>query len=576
MKNQHLTGYPSMDKPWLKYYSEEARNCPMPECTIYEYIWENNKHHLNDVALMYFGRKITYKELFYNINKTAYAFSSLGVKKGEIVGVALPNIPENIYCVYALNKLGAVADMIDLRSKGDLLAHYLNESNARFAVICDMFAKNIFEIVDDIHIEKIIVSSPFDSLPMPFRRLMKLKVGKINMPQNAVFWKDFQKSIAFNGKEMPAKIHDVACIFHTSGTTDIPKGVMLTNRNFNSMTVEYKYSGMNFSSGDTFLNQVPPFLAYNTILAVHLPLSLHMCIKLLPDYQPNCFAKNISRHKPNHVVAGPADWKNLLECQNKLAKDLSFLKTMASGSDTMNQKDKTNVNEIAKKRGVHCEITEGYGMTEIGSAACTNLPQCNVPGSVGIPLPLNTFCAFDNDNNRELPYGKSGEICMTGPTVMKGYYKNKAETENALKKHSDGKIWLHSGDLGHIDENGCIYIDGRLKRVIVCHNGIKVFPFPIEQFLLKDNNIAACCVVGKNDTVHGQGQTPVAFIVLVNETPKYVEKIKVNCKSEFSGFYLPSEYIIIEKLPLTPNGKVDFCKLERMAAETSHFTQDGR
>lgn len=562
-----LTGYASIDKPWLKYYSEEAINTPLPECTIFEYLWENNKDYLEDVALIYFGRKITYKELFRNINKTVSAFSSLGVKTGDIVAIALPNIPENIYCLYALNKLGAVADMVDLRSKGELLEHYLNESDARFAVICELFAENAFEIVERVHIKKWIVVSPFNSLPKPLQMLMRLKTGKIHLAKNVILWKQFLNSAPLNDKGMPAHTTDIACIFHTSGTTGIPKGVMLTNQNFNAMTVEYKYSGLDFSDGDTFLNQVPPFLAYNSILAIHLPLVLHMCIKLLPDYQPNRFAKNISKHKPNHVVAGPADWKNFIECQDKLAKNLSFLKTMASGSDAMSIKDKVYLNDLVKNRGGHYAILEGYGMTEIGSAACTNLPHCNVLGSVGVPLSLNTFCVFDNDNNCELPYGETGEICMTGPTVMKGYYKNQEETENVLRKHHDGKIWLHSGDLGHIDENGFVYIDGRLKRVIVRYDGIKVFPFPIEQTISKDKSIIACCVVGKNDTAHGQGQVPVAFIVLNKNTPKSVKEIKTDCELELNENYIPSDYIIVEKLPLTPNGKVDYCRLEEMAKE---------
>lgn len=570
MNNTHttekeLTGYPSLDKPWLKYYSEEAINAPLPEYTIYEYLWENNKDHLDDIALIYWGRKITYGKLFENIDKTASAFSAIGVKEGEIVVVALPNTPENIYCVYALNKLGAVADMVDLRSKGDTLVHYLNESDARFAVICDLFAENVLEIVENIHIEKWIVSSPFDSLLAPLRTLMKLKSGEINLTKNVVFWKQFLNDTPLYDTKVQAHAQDIACIFHTSGTTGFPKGVMITNQNFNAMTVEYRHSGMAFSDGEFFLNQVPPFLAYGTILAIHLPLVLRMCINLLPDYQPSQFAKNVSRHKPNHVIASPADWRNFLEDSRSLAKDFSFLNTMASGGDAMNTKDKLSINTLVKNRGGHYKIMEGYGMTEIGSAACTNLPQCDVVGSVGVPLPLNTLCVFDNDNDCELPYGKSGEICMTGPTVMKGYYKNQTETDNVLKKHDDGKLWLHSGDIGHMDENGCVYIDGRLKRIIIRHDGMKISPRVIEQIIMREESITTCCVVGKSDTEHGHGQVPVAFIVLNERKPQSVEKVEAICKSELRENYIPSEYIIVEKLPLTPNGKVDYRKLEEMA-----------
>ncbi len=174
MQNKVITGYPLIDKPWLKHYSGEAINAPLPECTIYEYLWENNKDHLDDMAIVYFNRKITYRKLFENIEKTANAFRSLGIKCGEIVTIALPNSPENIYCLYALNKIGAIADIIDLRSKGDSLIHYLSESSARFAVICDMFCNNFFNISDKTKIKRFIVVSPFDSLSAVVRRLMRI------------------------------------------------------------------------------------------------------------------------------------------------------------------------------------------------------------------------------------------------------------------------------------------------------------------------------------------------------------------------------------------------------------------
>ncbi len=561
---KELTGYPSIDKPWLKYYSEEAINTPLPKGTAYEYLFEKNKNALSDTALIYFKRKISYGKMFEYIDKAAEAFHTLGIKKNDIVALALPNIPENIYCIYGLNKLGAIADMIDLRSKGDTLLHYLKESEATVAVICTLFAENTFKILSQTNIKKLIVISPFDSLYAPLRVLMKSKADTLNMPNCAMDWKAFMK---LSGKEASTAggTNDVACIFHTSGTTGLPKGVVLTNDNFNAMTVEYRYSGMKFSKGDIFLNQVPPFLPYGSILATHLPLVLHMQLGLLPDYQPNEFAKNISKHKPNHVIASPADWNNILHNSKSLPRNLSFLKTMASGGDTMTIKNKLLINNLLQKKGACFKIMEGYGMTEIGSAACTNLPQCDVLGSVGIPLPLNTFCIWDNENEVELSYGKSGEICMRGPTVMKGYFKDSDNTCNVLKLHKDGKIWLHSGDLGHMDANGCIYIDGRIKRIIIRNDGFKISPFIIEKIIMKHPNVFDCCIVGVKDKEHGIGCVPIAYVVLCNSAFDSIEEIKTICNSELSPKYIPQDFIIIDKLPLTQNGKVDYHSLERIA-----------
>lgn len=322
---------------------------------------------------------------------------------------------------------------------------------------------------------------------------------------------------------------------------------------------------MEFEKCDKLLNQVPPFLAYNLIMATHLPLILHMTVVMLPDYQPNKFAENIMKLKPNHAVAGPADWNNFLENPNTRKADFSFLKTMASGSDTMRAKNKQAVNELVRDRGGKYGVMEGYGMTEIGSAACTNVPQCDVLGSVGIPLSKNNFCIYDNDEDKELTYNKIGEICMSGPTVMSGYFNNPEETDNILKKHKDGTVWLHSGDLEYISEDGCIFLEGRLKRIIIRHDGIKVSPFSIEKLVMKHTNIESCCVVGAFDTEHQRGQVPMVYCVFKEANDQTLKEIQELCERELSANYVPYDYKVLDSLPLTPNGKVDYRALEQMA-----------
>lgn len=193
MGQNNLTGYPSIDKPWIKYYSEEAVNAILPTISIYNYLWDKNKDQLNDIALIYFGRKISYKRMFDYIDSTAQAFSKIGVKKGDIVAVALLNLPEYVYCLYGLNKIGAISDMIDLRLKGDILCHYFIESKAKVAVICDLFAKNTFDILDSTEIETVIIVSPYESLSAPLRLIVKVKAEKVTLPKCALSWSDFVK-----------------------------------------------------------------------------------------------------------------------------------------------------------------------------------------------------------------------------------------------------------------------------------------------------------------------------------------------------------------------------------------------
>lgn len=569
MSKQNMTGYPSIDKPWLKYYSDTTMSYSLPRQTVYSYMEEKINEYLDDTAIVYFGKKITYSTLLNNIKRTAAEFAAVGIKAGDIVAVALPNIPENIYCLYAINYLGAVADMIDLRSKGDILQHYLSMSHAKVAVICDVFAENTLSVLAQTDIETLIVASPLDSLLPSIRMFARIKHPKFKCTGCAVSWNDF-----FSRRHpVPRPNNDpdaVAFIAHTSGTTGNPKGVMLTNVNVNSLINQYISIGFKHKKCDTMLNQVPPFLAYS-FLSFHMPFSIDMTVTLLPEYRPDLFAKNLQKYKPNHVFAGPGDWENLL-----LTKyvDYSYLITPASGSDKLDETTKHEIETALRNGGCKASILEGYGMTECCSAACTQLPSNIVDGSVGIPLPKVNFCVFDSDKNAELKYGEIGEICISGPTVMKGYYCDAKATDETLRCHADGNVWIHSGDLGYIDKNGNVFLVGRLKRIIIRYDGIKVSPIIIENTLTKNEIIHTCCVVGAPDTEQGHGQKPVAFVVLndgktINDCG---EALRDYCKKFLADKYIPTSFIQLDQLPLTPNGKVDYRALERMAAGNTDCT----
>ncbi len=331
------------------------------------------------------------------------------------------------------------------------------------------------------------------------------------------------------------------------------------------MVEQYKICGLEFSAGDSFLNQVPPFLAYNTVLALHLPLSLGMQVIMLPDYEPNKFAKILQKHRPNHVIAGPQCWRNVLESKGELT-DASFMKTLASGGDSMRTNEKRDVDECLERLGCSFRIVEGYGMTEVGSAATTNLPQTNVYGSMGIPLPLTSVCVYDNEENSEVPPRKEGEICISGPTVMSGYLGDADATQAVLRRHDDGVLWVHTGDLGYLDEDGHLCLSGRMKRMIISHEDMKMSPFEIEGTILEEKDVVNCCVVGVLDTVHGHGQVPYAFVVLKNELSEgEFDYLKARCVARLPYRTRSMEFCIVDDLPVTPNGKVDYRKLERMA-----------
>ena len=557
----------------MKYYSKEALEAPIPDCGMYEYLERCSAGHLDEPAVCYFKKSFSYRELFGQIDAAARAFSALGVEPGEVVTLALPNIAENLVSLYALNRIGATSSLVDLRASGERLARYFNETDTRIAIVSDIFLQNALDILSETSVETLIVASPYGLLPFPISALMRVKnrPPKAESDVRVLKWRQFCKLGARGARPAvpPASADDVACILHTSGTSGPSKGVMLTNRNFNAMTVQYRHCGLPFEAGDTFLNQVPPFLAYNAILATHLPLVLGMKLVLLPDYEPHRFSANVRRIKPNHVVAGPADWGNFLDDVPGEGEDLSFLKTLASGSDTMRPEAKVAVNELLGERGCRYGIIEGYGMTEVGSAACTNLPQCDVPGTLGVPLPKMSFCACDPETGEELSYGEAGELCFTGPTLMKGYWNEERATAEAMRVHADGLAWMHSGDLGSVDADGLVRLEGRLKRIIVRHDGLKASPFAIERAVLSCEGAAECCAVAMPDAGRPQGSLPVAFVVLADgaDESSVRRELAALCERELPEYARPADLRFIAELPLTPAGKVDYRELEHRALD---------
>ena len=569
-----LTGYPEIDKPWLQFYGENVFDAKVPNISAYDFMFESNRDNLDNVALCYFENKFTYRELFNKIAEVENCFRNMGVKNGDIVTIAIPNIPENVFIFYALNKIGAVANFIDLRLKEDFLLDAINEVGSKILVGSDLFLKNIRKVIDQTDLEKVIVTTPSSSLPSIAKQIYNLSHITFKIHDDRfVYWNDFLKyNYPIANKEDKAGGEYSACILHTSGTsTGKSKGVLLSNYALNSMAMQYRYIGIDYKKEDRFMNQVPPFLAYNIILSTHMPLCMGMNIVMLPNYEPEKFAKHVMQYNINHVLAGPADWTNFLDNKKVKEADLSYLSTMGSGSDKINNEIKNKINNLIASRGGKNKILEGYGMTEVGSAACSSLRNVNVENSVGVPLPFMTIGIFDPDTLEELTYRSEGEICIKGPTMMDGYYNNQEATLNALRKHDDGSIWVHTGDLGRIDEKGVLYFMGRLKRLIIRYDGIKISPSDIENVVDEIPNVKDCCVVGIDDLEHNSGSVSCVNVVPDEENTLSDSELKdlimKECNQKLTSKYSIKDINIMSEFPLTPVGKVDYRKLEKICNE---------
>lgn len=565
---EKMTGYPSIDKPWLKYYSEEAVNAPLPECTLYELLWENNKDYLDNIAINYFHRRFTYKQLFDGIERAAKAFFALGVTEGDIVLISTVNTPETVFAFYALNRLGAIANMVDPRTSVSGLHDYIVEAGAKIILTADQACSSMRKAAEGTVVEKIIRISVADSMPL-FTKIIYQTKNKIEIDdKDSVSWKAFERmGAAACPKYIPYKKDTCCVIAHTGGTTGLPKGVMLSNDNFNAVMYAYQYIGIAFRRQHKYFNDLPPFIMYGLCLGTHTTLCHGLEVVLYPKYDAVDFPKQFIKFKPNHFSASADHLKYLSTDKRSQKINLSYLITAAMGGDMLDQKLEKFVNQYLLEHGCKFEVTKGYGMTELSATVVTSSPKANAIGSVGIPFIHNIVKVVDTENHEELRYNETGEIWISGPSVMLGYYKKPEETDCMISVDENGVRWVHTGDIGYVSEDGLLFIEGRIRRIYVTsYEGqpAKIFPMLVEKVLRQVPEIRECSVAGRKQKNSDFYET-VAFIAENEENAVNIKKLKDICTESLPVYMVPVEFRLINALPRTPIGKIDFRTLEREA-----------
>ncbi|MCI9110909.1 MAG: acyl--CoA ligase [Bacilli bacterium] len=572
-----LTGYPSIDKPWLKYYNEEQIKTVMPQKTCYEYLRECNEKYLGRTALSYFGRKISFEELFLNIDSVAAALKAIGVNENDIITISLPNIPEAAYLFYACSKIGAIANMVDPRTSDKGIESYIEEVDSKLVIIIDAYYYKAKKLINDGTVDRIVAVSPAESLPFglnlgyrakSFFDAIKDSSKKINFDENTIKWSEFMKK----GKEYIGRVdaeyiqNRPLVIEHTGGTTGKPKGVLLSNENINSVALQSVLTGIDMQREHNWLDIMPTFIAYGVGMGLHLPLTIGMETILIPQFDPKKFDDLLVKHKPIHMVGVPSYWQTIIDSKKLTNADLSYIIAPTVGGDAMKKSLEEDANEFLENHNCTSKITKGYGMTEVTGGVAGTIDENNEIGSVGIPFVKTIISVFDPETGKECRYNETGEVCMTGPNTMLGYYDNQEATNAILREHEDGRVWVHSGDIGYMTENGNIFIVDRMKRMIIRYDGFKVFPSMIEEVICSHDAVETCSVVGVDDVNHGQGKLPKAHIVLKEQYEGNYEnilsEIEALCVTNLQEYAQPVDYKIREELPLTSVGKVDFLALE--------------
>lgn len=564
MEEKKLTGYPSIDKPWLKYYSEEAANAPLPEGSMYDYMTASNAARLDETALNFFGRKITYRKLISEIDCAADAFYKIGVRRGCSVLAFALNTPECIASIYALNRLGAVIDFQYVNITSKEVAESLRSVNTRFVMTADIFLpliEDALKSVDLINSVQVIVAPAARSLSL-WKRLFNPKKCKRSRSSNYLYYDDIFRMEVSRCDLPMGETEAPALIVHTSGTTGVPKGVLLSNKNVNAVAVEYKNSLETLKPGDTILNIAPPFVAFGICLAIHVPLCLGLQLCLSPSPEPETNGKMFALYRPAHFLGGPAHIQNIVQVQKSKKQNLSFIKTLGYGGETISTPTAGQYITFFRHNGADItHLCPGYGMTEFGGTTVTTGSTVWKEGSVGIPLCLANVKIVDLDTCKELPYGSKGEIWMSSPSLMLGYYKNPDEDSKVLIKDENGTRWMRTGDIGEIDQDGFVFLRGRIKRIYLTRGAdnavYKLFPDYIERIIRECPQVSECAVVATSED--GTFYEPVAFAAVQEGG---ASRIQEYCRDRLPEHMQPKEVRILDHIPSTTTGKADYQLLE--------------
>lgn len=555
-------------EPWAKYYTKEELNIKIPDISMYDQVKKSSYLYPNYIAYEYMGRKCNYQNFIKEINAYAKVFTKAGVKHGDIVTIMLPNMPNVLVSLYALNKIGAIANMVHPLSSEEEILFSLTSTKSKHLIMLNTFYTKIENIIDKTDVKEVIFASASDYMPFFLKVGYNLsQIGKYKKhPKRDKYlsWKGFYKKyysteyIKFPkfGKDTPA------VIIHSGGTSGTPKNVVIQNRAFILGALQEKISMKNLHAGDCCLAIMPNFHGFGLSVLMHTPLALGCYSILIPQFDAKKFDIMFHKKNPSCVLGVPTLFEALMSNNNVKNLDLSNLKYIVSGGDILPKSLENKMNEYLKEHNSLGKITQGYGLSEALAAVCLACDDVNKSGSVGIPLAGNQVKIIDPATRETLKYGDVGEICVHSKAFMQGYLNDESETNTALQVHKDGHVWLHTGDLGYMDEDGFVFYKGRLKRMIVS-SGYNVYPSHVEEVIESHPAVLQCTVVGVPHPY--KQEVPKAFIVLKEGYIAMFVKddIKAYCKKKLSKYMIPAEFVFRKRLPKTKLGKVDFKSLQK-------------
>ena len=557
-----IHAYPYVQRDHLVY----------PELTMFQMIERMADQYPNEPAIDFYNRKMTFLQFASRIERCAAAFLKFGISRDDRVTICMPNTPQALVCFYALDRIGAVSNMIHPLSAQKEISFYLNFSKSRVILTLDLFYEKVktalLEVQQDV---TILVARIQDELPphLAAAYLIRKGVPLLKYPDRKqdLLWKRFEKT--GSGIMLPASVFDPAhtsVILYSGGTSGTPKGICLSDLNFNACAIQAREAiGMEFRCGLSMLSCMPVFHGFGLGVNIHTVLIHGACCILMPTFTNKTYGEMLKKKKPSFIAGVPTIFEALLHLPQLEGTDLSFLDGMFCGGDSLSIELKKKIDEFLKDHGAKIQVREGYGLTECVTASCLTPRDTSKPGSIGLPFPDTLYTIVQPGTDEVLHPGEEGEIILTSPTVMLGYLDNPEETANTLRTLADGRTWLYTGDLGTMDEEGYVYFRQRMKRMIIT-NGYNVYPGQIENIIDSCPEVSYSCVIGVKDP--RRMQRVRAYVVLKDgylPDDKTRERIMQHLRTHVAKYALPREMLFRDELPKTLVGKVAYRKLEEEA-----------
>ena len=559
--------------PWIKNLGDMPAHLDYYKGSMFGAVELIAKKYPDNIAFDFMGASTTYKKMLQDIEQCAKALRTIGVREGDAVTIALPNCPQAIQCFYAVNRVGAIANMIHPLSSEKEIEFYLNESESVTVITLDQFYGKIEAIRQNTKVVNVVLASIKDELSPMIKAGYMLTQGRKmeKIPEDApvIRWADFLKlgNACFWNYTVQRSAEDPAVVLYSGGTTGTTKGIVLTNLNFNALAAQIVGVNQMFRPGDKMLAAMPLFHGFGLGICIHSMLANGGRCILVPRFTAASYAKLITKYRCNFIAGVPTLYEALLRLPSMEKADLSCLKGVFSGGDSLSVELKKKFDKFLYDHKAVIQVREGYGTTETVTACCLTPPHMAKEGSIGLPFPDTYIKIVKPDTDEELPYGEEGEILLAGPTVMKEYLHHPDETAHTLRKHADGLTWVYTGDLGMMDADGFVFFKGRIKRMIIS-SGYNIYPAQLENILDGHELIQMSCIIGVPDPY--RMQRVKAFVTLKPGVPANEEtknNILEYCKKYIAKYALPKDIEFRDELPKTLVGKVAYRKLEEEEAE---------